>query len=677
MVLRAIPTLLLRQSDLQVLSLDLFDTLLLRPAGAELQWMRQWAQEVSRKLSMPPDVLLAARRRAWGPAIQASGAGRPDPEPTHRSLLAETLRLAGFGSRTDEQLLQLVTALELEAIVAWTTPNPAAIRLLDRAHKLGMRRVLASDMYLSAVSLSHLLERHGLQGFSRIYVSSEEGRTKFSGRLFDRLLQQEGVPASRVLHVGDHPWSDGIAPASRGIRSRWIGPPSMPRFLRTGLLSRSLEHMCEDPAKHLGRQVLGPALMAALPLLRQRLEALAPDLVLYVARDGELLFQLMDAAGPQPACPISYGLLSRRSTLSSSLQLLDLDTAVELLSLRRSNRGLLTLFGGLGMDPKTFALDASEAGFDSLDEPIANPARDLRLARLLKSEVFQDRFAADATRQHCLLRAYLAGLGYFAAGRVVLIDLGWRGSIQDALTAAFVDDPNRPELHGVYLGLWDDGLLGDRRCLANKHGLLADPRRGRHPLEAALPELGLALEPIFRAAHGTVTGYRKVGDRVEVVFDNDPLRRRHEQSRRADVEAIRQGLINACRRPGATGHRIWPLCLHRFMAQTHLVRLAYFPTRQEIRVLGGLPVSEGSEPQWSLPAIIEVAQNQFTSWPEAVRDWARGLESPWRAGYIVSTAGMVGAMAYFLAQLIWLPLPAPIKRLVRRTLQRMVYRASR
>lgn len=682
MALCAVPALLSRQESLQVLSLDLFDTLLLRPPAAEALWLRQWAEGVERVLAIPAERLLAARRQAWKPAIRACGVSRPDPEPTHRALLAETLRQVGINGAETDAFFQLLEGLELEAIAALTHPDPAAVQLVNRARDSGLTTVITSDMYLSAESLAQLLERHGLQGFTRIYVSSEAGRTKFSGRLFDHLLQQEGVPPSRVLHVGDHPWSDGIAPASRGIRSRWIGPASTPRAIRTAVLSRSLGRASEskDPAEQLGRQVLGPALSPAVPLLRARLEALAPDLALYVARDGELLLQLMnasvDASGYQPPFPSAYALLSRRSTLAPSLQILEPGTAIELLSLRRSNRGLLTLFGGLGIDQGRFASDAMAAGFTSLEEPIADPARDQRLARMLRSTRFQERFAAEAVRQRELLRGYLAGLGYFNARRVVLIDLGWRGSIQDALDRAFAQDPAAPQLHGLYLGLWDDGLVGSTRSTARRHGVLSDRRRGRHLLEAALPELGLALEPVFRARHGTVLGYVQQGSEVRAVLEEATSpRRSFESGAEALSNRIRSGLLAFTRaqagQPGSS--QPWRT---RLVAQLRLARLAYFPSRSERSLLGAMPVTEGADSAWALAAVLTVSPKGPAGLANRLRRWGAGLESPWRAGYVAETLGLPGSLAYALVQIGWLAIPPGWKRALRSAVQRRVYGSS-
>lgn len=676
MALRALPTLLSGEKSPQILSLDLFDTLLIRPMAAEATWLRRWADAARDQLAIPPQCLLTARRKAWKAAIQASGTGRPDPEPTHHALLAETLQLAGLGTTSTGDLFRVLEGLELEAIASLTRPDPAAVELLHRARDAGLRTVITSDMYLSAQALAQLLQRHGLEGFTRIYVSSAEGRTKFSGRLFDRLLQQEGVPASRVLHVGDHPWSDGIAPASRGIRSRWIGPPSIPRSIRTGVLSRSLGPRSEDPAKHLGRRVLGPALTAALPLLRNRLEALAPDLVLYVARDGELLSRLMDAAGLQPSCPVAYALLSRRSTLAPSLEALESNTAIELLTLRRSNRGLLTLFGGLGMDQASFASDASAAGFASLVEPIADPARDPRLARLLKSTAFQQRFSAEAARQRRLLRGYLAGLGYFDARRVVLIDVGWRGSIQDALSRAFEEDLDAPELHGVYLGLWDDALVGSPRSQVRRQGVLSDRSRGLNLLEAALPELGLALEPIFRARHGTVLGYEQVDGKVQAVLENpEDGSRNFERQAEPLSDRIRAGLMACCRAEagwGRSGHT-WRI---RLGAQLRLARLAYFPGAVERQLLGALPVTEGADSAWALPAVLNRGVADPADLGSRLRRWSSGLESPWRAGYVAETLGFPGALGYVLAQAVWVATPSRWKRSLRSGVQRRVFGAS-
>jgi hypothetical protein len=415
---------------------------------------------------------------------------------------------------------------------------------------------------------------------------------------------------------------------------------------------------------------------SALARLKRQIRQLSPDLILYVARDGELIQRLMEVTSQQSPTPAGYALLSRRSTLTPSLKQLDLGLACELLGRRRQNRGLSTLFGALSIDPTPFIPTISKAGFTSLDDPISRPELDLRLNHLLENPDFRIQFDQEIKRQHTLLRNYLKGLGYFQARRVVLVDLGWRGSIQDSLSAAFGDAPTAPELHGVYLGLWDDGLVGSTRTMKNKAGVLADPRRGRHLLEAALPELGLALEPVFRARHGTVTGYRQVADRVEAILDDDPHRRSHEQMGEANSDQIRKGLIGGCRLLAKTRGISDGSALSRAFAQLRLMRLAFAPTRQEISILGQLPISEGADPLWSLPAII-CSPKAATQRPlDCLREWACGLESPWRGGYIASTAGTAGTIGYILLQTLWLPLPPAVKRVVRERMLRLTFVAK-
>jgi len=675
MALRAAPILFSGEEKPAILSLDIFDTLLCRAADGEARWIRGWADEAGHMLSIPADRLMAARHEAWGAAIRASGSGRPDPEPTHRALLVETLRLAGLGSDWDAEFLLCLESLEIDAIASVTWPDPAVVQLLERARQAGLRILITSDMYLAAGALADLLARHGLSGFSAVYVSSAQGRTKFSGKLFDHLLEQESIAPSRILHVGDHPWSDVIAPASRGIRSRWIGSTSIPTASRRWLISSTLP---EKPSGWtLGRHTFSAFIFPALALLQNQLKRLQPDLILYVARDGELLQRLMEVVDLQPPAPVHYALLSRRSTLTPSRRNLDLSLVSELLGLRHHNRGLQTLFSALSIDPEPFIPLIHSAGFTQLAEPIPTPCQDLRLVRLLGDQAFQVKFAEEVVRQRDLLRHYLSQLGYFQARRVVLVDLGWRGSIQDALVGAFADDPLAPDLQGIYLGLWDEGLVGGKRTLANKVGLLSDLRRGHHLLEAALPELGLALEPIFRARHGTVMGYRQIENRVEAILDVDPQRRRHELEGYPQLDAIRQGLIEGCRQRLISGSRSQWLVLGRWLAQVRLMRLAYFPSRHEIRLLGALPISEGSESQWNMPAIVTCSSQVAGNQPMALREWSQGLESPWRAGYIASTAGFLGCTFYVLLQSIWLPLPAAAKRLLRRRVQRAVYAVSR
>lgn len=86
--------------------------------------------------------------------------------------------------------------------------------LIDLFDRNGLVQVVASD-YVA----SHKLKALGLSGrFHRAYAGEELGFLKPSSELFHHIVRDLGVPADRVLHLGDRPETDGVAASGAGCR---------------------------------------------------------------------------------------------------------------------------------------------------------------------------------------------------------------------------------------------------------------------------------------------------------------------------------------------------------------------------------------------------------------------------------------------------------------------------
>ena len=105
--------------------------------------------------------------------------------------------------------------LELEKQVA--TPNPQIQSLYNYAVKKKKHIIIISDMYLSKSFLTSLLYSKGYTTFKELYVSSDFGCTKYSGLLFNIVLQKERIKPSDMIHLGDNINSDKNQPAKYGI----------------------------------------------------------------------------------------------------------------------------------------------------------------------------------------------------------------------------------------------------------------------------------------------------------------------------------------------------------------------------------------------------------------------------------------------------------------------------
>jgi FMN phosphatase YigB (HAD superfamily) len=193
----------------QVLSLDIFDTALWRRVGR------------------PTDVFGFVER-------QAAAEGAPVPGFARARALAERQARAlsqGRGRQLDVTLDEIyarlsadrgwdcarLRVLELEAERALSAPRPFIHALAEGARRRSRRVVFVSDMYLPEHFLAELLAQGGFDASGGVWASGARGGTKASGALYREVLAALEVPAEAVLHVGDHPFVDGVRALKSGI----------------------------------------------------------------------------------------------------------------------------------------------------------------------------------------------------------------------------------------------------------------------------------------------------------------------------------------------------------------------------------------------------------------------------------------------------------------------------
>ncbi|NEV61046.1 hypothetical protein [Thiorhodococcus minor] len=228
------------------------------------------------------------------------------------------------------------------------------------------------------------------------------------------------------------------------------------------------------------------------------------DRLFFFTREGELfhgvfrrLFQDGCLDGSQlPASSILE--VSRLATFSVSLRTVSIEELMRLWSLY-SSQSMFALARSLRLEPCAIERSCARHGI-LLDESILHPWQDERVKRLFADEAFRailaDRIGAD--RDAAL--ALLARRGLVNDGSAVgVVDIGWRGTIQDNLALMFP----RNRFVGYYLGLQRFLNVQPPNCL--KHAYGPDANRGlgfSHLLDAVSP-----MEMLCSSPNGSVMGY--------------------------------------------------------------------------------------------------------------------------------------------------------------------------
>jgi FMN phosphatase YigB (HAD superfamily) len=527
--------------DYDVLSLDVFDTL------------------VWRRVPAPTDVhlvtarLLRGRGQVWESSTPESfGRERTAAEDrARRKQPSREVTLAEIWAEFPQGYLRGIggaegAAAELEAERLLVRPNADVVALVHHARAHGLKLALVSDTYFTSRDIAALVPVE-----PDWIVTSCEHRCSKSRGLHRVLLESSGVPAGRVLHVGDNHAADVEGPEPLGLHRFWLPrfpdgwedvvEHEMPRTLSaraplipdgddglTALRGRAM-FACRTPYERWGAGVLGPLVGGFADWVASRCADIGATTVLCLMREGRMLRQAIDATGAGLDTRECY--LSRFTALRAAIT----DASASELSAflyRPSTQTRDRVLRQVGLTLEDFGATPPPARL----EPAATNALIGRIARepALRRKVC--RIAAEARAN---LMAHLDGLvATRGPATLALVDLGYKGSIQGALQRVL--DRERPQwrTHGLYL-VTGGGVGETQSGGVAVEGWLAEngqPIAMAHTFMRS-PEI---VEQSLMADCGTTLGHRPDGTPVL-----DALHIPEDQ--RAAIAEVQRGLRTWCR----------------------------------------------------------------------------------------------------------------------------------
>lgn len=189
----SVPAYVQKLKDYDVISFDIFDTLILRPVSqpADIFYL------VGEKLGIPDfkNIRVWAEAETRRRCRERNGHMEVTLEEIWKQLSMEVGCSAEHGMMLEEQ-----------AEIALCYGNPFMLEVWRQLKDMGKPLILISDMYLSRKTMECILEQNGFTGAQKLYISCEYKRNKATGSLFQLVKEEFGKKT--VIHVGDHPHSD-------------------------------------------------------------------------------------------------------------------------------------------------------------------------------------------------------------------------------------------------------------------------------------------------------------------------------------------------------------------------------------------------------------------------------------------------------------------------------------
>lgn len=186
--------------DYDIVSFDVFDTLLLRPYAKPTDMF--YDLEKVNRLENFHDERIEAEKNARQLSLS------PEKEVNLFEIYQE---LAKIYSMDAQKYAPQELRMEKEKCFL----NQDFIPILEKLSEKHQYVIAVSDMYLPKKELADLLDKCGAQGIKDIFVSCEYGVGKANGLLFEAV--KKAYPDKSIVHVGDNLHSDVIGCKQCGI----------------------------------------------------------------------------------------------------------------------------------------------------------------------------------------------------------------------------------------------------------------------------------------------------------------------------------------------------------------------------------------------------------------------------------------------------------------------------
>ncbi len=589
----------------RVLSLDCFDTLVWRRVAAPTDAFYLLARSEgfqSRGLTA------ASRTFAETAARRARKASEDKSEVTLSQIYRHVLPTA---RDTDiESLAAEELAIEKQVCFAFRP----VLDLIAQARSRSMKVIVVSDTYFNESQLSELIGStigapDASTLFDQIYCSSRYGRAKHDG-LFDDVLAALAMPADQILHIGDNPAADLQGANRSGVRgvhftafTREIQEASRMATAAGSILMPSVRssvpahELCHalwaqhatqlDAPERVGHTALGPIMLGFVRWLADRALALEesgerPHLV-FLLRDGWLphrAYERLIAADPRLAgIPHSEAEISRFAGYAGSF------TGVEAIDRYLAFMGKQKCYAEMARQ-----LGIPKARAAALVREAEQRTDGLKVfhKRIKERKTLAQITAASAAYRQRLMNYLRSTTGIQSGETVVLVDLGYSGTVQSLIQPA-LEKSLGVRVQGAYLLLRDTHETLHGKCgWIDRHN--TDPRA----IEALIKPVSL-LEQLCTCELDSVVDYSE---------DGQPVRRagilsKPQAELRGRIQQAALDFIDAALGPD---HRAcWDDAdAARYTGISHLGRLLYLPGDTERSTFSEFrhDVNLGTDAEW-------------------------------------------------------------------------------
>ena len=496
--------------ECDVVSFDVFDTLLFRNLYRAVDLFKILANVAKSKYGI---------ENFYNVRIEAEKESRTELNHYECNLddIYEVISKYGINKRVVENLKKTEINLEKEFCVV----NPFMKSIYDYCLKNNKKVIFISDMYLNKKIILDILGKIGYKNVE-LYLSNEYHETKGTSKLYEIVYNKYKFKKERWVHIGDNLYSDYEVSIQFGIRAYHyknvstysdVVPNSIFESIVLGIQNNYLYNgldidYWDDFGVRYASLIYFGFTKWLYDLTKQE------NNLFFLARDGYLIKEIYDLLNDKSRVFTSYIYCSRKSIQIPSLLNDSKDKLVTAFTQGYSGNFEISLRDFLHnscVDIDNIVDDSifKAFGFKGLDDIICkknyNCAKKL-LARLV------DHIKSNLEDSQKKAISYLRQEKLDDFDKINIMDIGWGGSIQEAISNLL-----DKEVIGYYFGTIN---LQKKDSFCNMFGYYFDLDQLVEDKDEVLSNV-MMYELLFSAPHGSTLGYRCENKKIVPVLDDD------------------------------------------------------------------------------------------------------------------------------------------------------------
>ena len=341
-----------------------------------------------------------------------------------------------------EEIKELELKIEKEFIVA----NPFMKKVFDFAIKNDKKVYIISDMYLSTEFLKEVVEDLGYKKYVKLYTSGDLGKTKATGSIYDYVRKEQKIKKdAKWLHVGDNLRSDISNAKEKGIEPYYYKPPyERKKFHTRCTLKESIMNAIQINETQNGLEVsnfdrIGTECISGIfygftDWLSKFTET--QDNLIFLSRDGYFPKKVFELIKKERNLDIEtkYLLTSRKAYQIPAYALMPKNKVIDTLTQWNSQLNhklkIKDIYKQVGLDASDFTREIEMLDLKNKDTVLTFENRE-KVKKLLAFTYIKIKKSLDTKLE--LVNEYLKQEGMDKYEQLNIVDIGWRGSIHNAM----------------------------------------------------------------------------------------------------------------------------------------------------------------------------------------------------------------------------------------------------